>query len=363
MNQALFQTVSLARRSVFQKIFRQHPEENAIIELNNLLASKIITQISKNDITAIETRYKISLEKEFKLNLEEFYAVYLNNCLSDKSLSAQELEELKHLKQLLSLDDKCIENLHDRLGESIYKKSFEEAVADGRLTKQEEDFLSKLESDLKISKTLAQKISAEVRTAFIENYVMNVISDQRLSTNEEKEMQAIASSLNVEMNFNEKTKQQLQQLRLYWALENLELTAIHPDIALQKSETCYFQAVCVNWFELRSVRQRVSYTGYSTSFRVAKGFYLRSGSYAPRNYSTDEMKLIDKGTIYLTNKRVIFTGAKKNSNIRLDKILSLTPYSDGVEIDKDTGKSPTLQLPDRADVFCIIFERLLRERN
>jgi hypothetical protein len=75
------------------------------------------------------------------------------------------------------------------------------------------------------------------------------------------------------------------------------------------------------------------------------------------------MTLIDKGTLYLTNKRLILTGAKKNANIRLDKILNISPYSDGVEIDKETGKKPVLQFTDRADIFCIMLERLLRERN
>lgn len=361
MSQTIFQKAILEETSFLQKIFKQQPEENAVIELNNLLASKQIKQISQSEILEIETRYGISLEQEFKLNLEEFYATFLNYCLADKSLSNEELEDLKHLKLLLGLDDITISNLHSKIGAIVYKKSFEDAVADGRLTKSEEDFLNKLETELKLPKQLAEKISSETRTTFIQNYVEGVIKDHRLSPNEEKEMQAIASSLNVNVQLNEQTKQQLHQLKLYWALENLPLQTIEADIAIQKSEVCYLQIRNVNWYELRSVRQRISYSN-STSFRVAKGFYLRSGSYKPRNYSIDQMTLIDNGTIYLTNKRIIFTGKKKNSNIRIDKILNLTPYSDGVEIDKETGKSPTLQIPNNADIFCMTLERVLRER-
>lgn len=362
MSEQLFKTVPFVDRSFFQKLFGQYPDENAVIELNNLFASKPIKQISRDDISKIEAQYKISLE-EFHLNLEEFYAVYLNQCLQDKVLTNEELEELKHLKQILLLDDKTINNLHSKIGAIVYKQSFEEAVSDGRLTKDEETFLNKLETDLKLPKLLAEKISSETRTAFIQNYISNVIKDERLSPDEENEIQTIATSLNVSVQLNDKTKQQLQRLKIYWALENLELPTIQTDIALQKSEKCYFQISNVNWYELRSVRQRVSYSGYSTSFKVAKGFYLRSGSYTPRSYSTDQMKLIDRGTVYLTNKRIIFTGTKKNSNIKIDKILNIQPYTDGVEIGKETGKSPTLQVPERADIFCMILERLLRERQ
>ncbi len=362
MNGNLYQIRPLFETSFLQRLFKQSPQENAVVELNNLLATKEISSISKIEISEIEDRYKLSLNKEFKLNLEEFYAVYLNYCLADKILSEQELSELNHLKYILELEDKTINKLHAKIGENIYKKSFQEAVADGRLTKDEKEFLNKLENTLRLPKELADKISSETRIEYIENYVAQIVADQRLSPVEEQELKAIANSLNVNIQLNDQTKEQLRKLKLYWALENLDLPIIQPDIAIQKSEVLHFKIANVNWYELRSVRQRVTYSGYSTSFKVAKGFYLRSGSYRPQSYSVDTMKLIDTGTIYLTNKRIIFTGNKKNSNIRIDKILNFTPYTDGVEIGKETGKSPTLQMKKNADIFCMILERLLNER-
>jgi len=358
MNQSVFQQTSLSKISFFQKLFKQHPQENAVIELNNLLATKPVRAIFAEDIKQIETRYNLSLEREFKLNIEEFYATYLNYCLEDNALSADEIDELKHLKKILSLNDTSIQNLHDRVGAIVYKKSFQEAVADGRLSKEENKFLEKLEADLKLSKALAEKIEKETKLAVVHNYVKNIIADQRLSPAEENELNAIANSLNVELSYKDDTRKQLEKLKLYWALENLELPNIPHDIIIQKSERCHFKAEQVSWYELRSVRHRVA--GHSTSFRIAKGFYLRS-SIPASSYSTDEMKLIDTGTLYLTNKRIIFDGNKKNSNIRLEKIVNITPFSNGVEIDKDTGKSPSLEIKN-VDVFCMILERLLRER-
>lgn len=362
MNSNLFQTIPLFNASFFQKLFKQLPQENAVIELNNLFASKDILAISEIDIKNIEEYYKIGLHKEFKLNIEEFYAVYLNYCLADKVLNDEELKELNHLKNILNLDDKTIDKLHSKIGVLVYKKSFEEAVSDGRLTKDEEYFLNKLETTLRLPKELADKISSETRNVYLENYVAQIVADQSLSPTEEKELQAIANSLNINVQLNEQTKEQLRKLKLYWTLENLDLPIIKSDIAIQKSEICHLKISNVNWYELRSVRQRASYNGYSTSFKVAKGFYLRSGSYKSQSYSVDTMKLIDTGTLYLTNKRIIFTGGKKNSNIRIDKILDFSPYTDGVEIGKETGKSPTLQMTKNADIFCMILERLLNER-
>ena len=362
MNISIYQHRALSSKSLFQRLFNQLPQENAVIELNNLLASKAILSISPKDVEEIEDKYRISICKEFKLNLEEFYAVYLNYCLADKVLNEDELAELNHLKHILSLDDKTIDKLHLKIGEAVYKKSFQEAVADGRLTKSEEEFLAKLESTLKIPSELAEKISAETRIAFIENYVAKIVEDQRLSPNEEQELQAIAKSFNVNIKLNDKTKEQLRKLKIYWAIENLDLPVIESDIALQKSEVLHLKIPKVKWYELRSVKQRVTYSGYSTKYKIAKGFYLHSGSYSPKSYSVDTMQLIDTGTIYLTNKRIIFTGVKKNSNILISKILNYKPYTDGVEIGKESGKSPTLQMDQHADIFCMMMERLLNER-
>lgn len=362
MNGNLYEVRPLSTISFFQKLLKQTVPENAVIELNNLLAEKDLLQITPNDIKTIEDRYRLSLNKEFLLNLEEFYAVYLNHCLADKILSKQELAELSHLKHLLRLDDRTISKLHTKIGALHYRKSFEEALTDGRLGRDEEDFLNKLAHTLQLPRELADKISVETRKTFVEQYVSNILTDQRMSPAEEQELQAISRSLNVNITLSEQTKGQLSKLKLYWAIENLDLPVIQPDIVIQKSEVCHMKIQRVNWHELRSVRQRTSYSGYSTGFRIAKGFYLRSGSNSAQSYSIDTMKLIDTGSLYLTSKRIIFTGTRKNSNIRIDKILNFTPYTDGLEIGKETGKSPVLQMAQHADIFCMMLERLLNER-
>jgi hypothetical protein len=362
MHSPLFRTAALVKPSFLQQLLKQTPQENAVIELNNLLATKPLPGITLEHIEAIQDRYQLNLLKEFRLNLEEFYAVYLNYCLADKVLSNEELEALKHLKLLLQLDDATINKLHTKLGAVIYRQSFEEAVSDGRISQKERDLLQRIENDLKLPKQLADQIAAEVKTSFIEKYVANIISDQRLSPKEEQELQAIAASLNVNLQFSQQTKAQLDKLKLYWALENLDLPVIHPGIVLQKSEQCYLEISNVHWYELRSVRQKAGAASYASGARITKEFYLRPGNNTLQSQTNLQLKLIDTGTLYLTSKRLIFNGVKKNSTIQLGKIIDLTPYSDGVEIDKETGKSPTLQMPGKADIFCIILERLLIER-
>lgn len=52
---------------------------------------------------------------------------------------------------------------------------------------------------------------------------------------------------------------------------------------------------------------------------------------------------------------------KLETDLRLPKQLA-EKISLETRTDKDTGKDVTLTLPDRADIFCIILERVLRGR-
>lgn len=304
-----------------------------------------------------------NIHEQFNLNLQEYYAVYLNHCLEDRELNEDEYWELQHLKDLLALDDKTVSKLHMMVRETIYKQSFEEAVADGRLTPEEQTFLDKLQNTLGIPPALAEKISHETRTSFMTSHVASVIAAQQVSPAEETEMHAIASSLNIPLVIGKADCVILDKLKRYWALEHLLLAALSTTIALQKNEQCIMMISNVQWIEIHRVVQSVTYSGYSARFKVAKEFYLKAGSYAPRNYPKEEMTLIDTGTLYFTSKRILFTGRSKNSNLRLEKILQVIPHASGVEIGKDTGRSPFLQFPERVDVFWILLERLLRARS
>lgn len=359
MSDAIFQLVPLQKQSFLQRIFKQSLDDNSVISLNNLLASKQLSEISVQDIADIESEYHVNLSQQYDLNLQEFYATYLGYCLRKKDITADEQKMLQHLKSILRLPENIVTDLHTKLGANLFKTIFENAISDGRLTQQTEDRLDRLAQRIGLSDKVSSKISENARKAYISNYVGRIISDERYSPDEEKELDEIAKSLKVDLSFDKDLRWRLEKLKLYWQIENLPLPVISPGIILQKTETCHIQINNVGWHELRVVTQRVGYTGYSSSIKIAKGFYLRTGSYRPRSYKTEQMKLIDTGILYLTNKRIIFAGRLKNSNIRLEKIIGFSPYSDGVEIQKDTGKSPLLTIQSNADIFCMMLGRLL----
>jgi len=363
MDTVLFHTLPLKKKSLLQKIFNQQPDENAIIDLNNLFASKQIINVTLTDIHEIEMRYRLKLNEQFYLNLEEFYAVVFNEYLKADIITDDQFTDLKHLKSILKLAEKTISFLHLQLGKLAFKERFEKTIADGIFNDKKEKILTKFAEQIDLPKDIADTISANVRTEFVKSYVRQIIDEQRFSPEEEERLERFKKDLEVDFKFDKELHLRLQKLKQYWALEHLPLPILATDIILQKNEQCHLKILTANWYELRVVRQNLGYSSHSASIKIAKGFYLRTSSHKPRSYTSEQMKLIDSGSMYLTNKRIIFMGKSKNSNIRLEKVISFTPYNDGVEIYKDAGKSPLLKFSANADLFCIILGRLLNDNH
>lgn len=356
----LFTTSELQSPSFFQRMLKKIPQENAFLEVKNLLATKALREIKIEDIEKIAAKYKVDLHDKFLDQLKGLYESYLKRCFEDNVLTDEEVEELNYLRHLLILKEYDISELHDKLGGEIYKKTYDNSIAQGQLHKSKEEFLDKLKQNLRLPDSLANKISTESRNNLINNQLGKMIEDGRISPEEWEELNAIAKNLNIELKIEDGTKTQLEKMKLYWLIENAEIPAISVDINLQKSEQCYYTSR-IDWLENRTVTQRINYGGPSYRVKIMKGVYYRAGSVKVQRMTSEQLLLIDSGTIYITNKRLIFLGSKKNTNIPIAKILSVTPYSDGVGIEKDSGKSPIFRITDNADIFALILGRVISD--
>lgn len=71
------------------------------------------------------------------------------------------------------------------------------------------------------------------------------------------------------------------------------------------------------------------------SFRVAKGVTYRVGGSKGHPIEHSHMENMGKGTLYLTNKNMIYYSSTKSVKIPYAKLIGVTPYSDGIEVHKD----------------------------
>src|ERR1035437_1963971 len=350
----------LFQPSFFQRLLKKKPQDNAFIEINNLLLTKPLEEINAEEITAISIKYKVDLRKRFIAKLKELYLRYLTLCLSDNILSNQDVVFLNHLKDVLMLNDSEVEDLHSQVAGGIYKKSYDEVISDGNIDKSEEEFLEKLKENLRLPTIVVEKISNESKQALMQMKFNEIVADGKISPTKWEELTTLAKNLDDTVTLDEKTKAKVEKLKLHWLIENGELPVKEVPINLQKDERCYFTSSS-DWLEHRTVTKRINYGGPTARIKIMKGIYYRAGSMGVQRITSEELQIIDSGQLYITNKRIIFVGNKKNSNIQFGKILSINPYSDGVGIEKDSGKSPIFRLSNNSDILAMTLSRLIND--
>lgn len=103
-----------------------------------------------------------------------------------------------------------------------------------------------------------------------------------------------------------------------------------PGIILKTGEICHYST------SAHMVTTKNIVTGYKggsvgASVKVAKGFYLRTGS-SRGTPIREDVRTLHHGTLYMTNQRIIFVG-EKGFDYQISKLTALTPMGyDGLTL-------------------------------
>jgi hypothetical protein len=107
-----------------------------------------------------------------------------------------------------------------------------------------------------------------------------------------------------------------------------------PNLTLHNGEEvlCIFPETILT--EPRAIRtSRGAYAG--PSFRIAKGVSFRFGGYRGTSESHEELRPIDRGTLALTNQRLVFEGSGRTISTRLEDIIEIEAYLDGLRLRRE----------------------------
>lgn len=131
---------------------------------------------------------------------------------------------------------------------------------------------------------------------------------------------------------------------------------------LQKGEECYWCGAA-EWYELRKETRRVDFRGFTVSVPVAANVRYRIGSISPSADRRDVLAHIDSGTLYITNKRLFFDGQGRNSTLKYDALVGVQVFLGGINVERQSGRSPTLLIDSDAEMAAAIIARQLARRD
>lgn len=108
---------------------------------------------------------------------------------------------------------------------------------------------------------------------------------------------------------------------------------VQPQIVPKKGEEVFVSLINISLVEPRFVREYQA-GRRGVSLRVAKGVSVHVGGIKGKSESHEELRVIDSGNIVVTNKRIVFIGAKRTTNINMNKVISIDPFIDGIGVSR-----------------------------
>ncbi len=219
-----------------------------------------------------------------------------------------------------------------------------DSYLDGREERELQELRSRLglsEEDLREANRILEnlrRLTKQADTARYEARLKEAGEDSYLDPEEERELEELRKSLSLTEEDISHTVGELVRLKRLTAIKNGKLPVLEPGIILRKKEVCHYEVPA----ELVEERTRTRYVGGSrgVSFRIAKGVYYRVGGFRGERVVDTFKEVTDEGTLYVTNKRVLFVGSKKNVSYPINKIVAISRYADAIQFQKENEARP-----------------------
>lgn len=224
------------------------------------------------------------------------------------------------------------------LNKKEFKQSLLQAVNDGKLTKEEIDELDKKKVELSLTKEDIKSMRAEIfAVAF-----SVAKEDNQVTEDEEKELKEIQKYLGLADDEIQTTKKELARLRLLNEIQKGNLSNISVvNLVTQKGEMTYWAEPAI-LVEEKIIRRRYEGGSQGVSLRVMKGVSYHVGGHRGHIVSETGSVPVSDGELIITSKRVIFRGDGKAFAIKLDKILDVQIFTNGLHFSENNKSKPRM---------------------
>ena len=176
----------------------------------------------------------------------------------------------------------------------------------------------------------------------------NYMKDGMLTDDEERRIDEYMNTLglsasNMPPNYQNSGIGRIKQVKMLKQLQQgiLPKTNLQAPILLGKGEVVLWCYDGVTMWQEKVKREMIgSHSGFS--FRIVKGVTYRTGGFKGHPVEHSYMDNAGTGSLYITNKHIIFHSSEKSSKIPFKKIIGLNPYQDGMGVQQDGANAKRL---------------------
>jgi len=242
-------------------------------------------------------------------------------------------------------------------GRRLYQQHLERALADGILTDEEAQELAVVREERDLSE-------AEVRMVALSLYrraLKDAVADARITEEENETLSRMREQLALSDADLAADVAQLQRIRVFAGVEREELPRVDSPTPLAEGEICHWvvQGTLADPLVVpgrRSELRAVTFVVDSTTPFSASGerSALRPSS---------EVLPTDMGLVIVTNRRTIFSGARRDVSIPHMKLRTLELFQDGMAFDETDPAHTSFLLVNDPELTAAILLCAARKRQ
>ncbi len=277
--------------------------------------------------------------------------------------------KLQKIKEYFQLSDKEILEIKKSLKtralskvETLFHQFFQPEYSKAHV----QSLIEKMAQQFNLTNSDIDAVNEKVKKEWLDEFLAQKLNLRNISPKDETEIFRELSRLGYstkQLNnvISVKTLQKLKRGKFLWQLENGILTSIPaPHLNLKPEELC-FLSYKAKRFEKETVVNGYSLSGGGLSFPVTKNISL-GGALGNAKPIKEEVLNKFEGTLYLTNKRVVFTspGNNKSFQVNFDDLLSFNLYLDGLEFIVDQNNFLMQFSPDDVELFTTALTSAIR---
>lgn len=176
----------------------------------------------------------------------------------------------------------------------------------------------------------------------------NYMKDGLLTDDEEKRIDEYTfmlglSTINLPAKYKDSEISRIGQAKMLKQLQGgiIPQTNIAAPILLSKDEAVLWCYDGVTMWQEKIKKEFVGgHSGFT--FRIVKGVNYRTGSFKGHPVEHSYMDNAGTGSLYITNKHIIFHSPMRSVKISYKKIIGLNPYQDGMGVQQDGSNAKRL---------------------
>lgn len=226
-------------------------------------------------------------------------------------------------------------------GRRLYQQHLERALADGILSDDEALELAAVREERDLTE-------AEVRMVAVSLYrraLTDAIADARITEEEDETLRRLREQLGLSDADLRADVKQMQRIRVFAGVERGDLPRVDSPTPLADGETCH-------WVVHSTLADQLVVPGRRTvlhalSFKVDDATPFSAAGERSTLRTSEEILPTDLGFVVVTNRRTIFHGARRTTNIPHMKLRTLDLFQDGIALDEsDPAQSHFLLVAD-----------------